>query len=69
MENTQEILDQILKKVKGSRMKLEDGKIWHDISQLEANKMKNFNNGLKRAEEIIREVAKNNGVEGIIYYD
>jgi len=34
--------------------KIPEGKEWHEISQLDANKIKNYNDGLKKAIEIIK---------------
>lgn len=46
-------MQEIIEQIKQAELKLGPNMEWHQISQAEANKMKNFNNGLKKAIEII----------------
>lgn len=49
--------------IKQAELKLGPNMEWHQISQMEANKMKNFNNGLKKAIEIITQY--DNRINGV----
>lgn len=61
--------EEIIKEILNAQMKLPEGKIWHEISQLEANKMTNYNNGLKKAVEIIKKTVEKYSDEQIIERD
>lgn len=47
--------EEIIKKLQALMKKIDPNKEWHQYSQLQANAMKNYNNGIKDAIAIIQQ--------------